>query len=66
MKRWMLVIGVILGLSAVPALAQEAEDAGEAPAPIWTGSLGLAYLATTGNSETSTFGLDFTTERRPT
>ncbi len=66
MQRWMLVIGVILGLSAFPAMAQEAEDAGEAPEPIWTGSLGLAYLATTGNSETSTFGLNFTTERRPT
>jgi putative salt-induced outer membrane protein len=66
MKRWMLVVGVILGLSALPALAQETEDAGEAPQPIWTGSLGLAYLATSGNSETSTFGLNFTTERKPT
>jgi putative salt-induced outer membrane protein len=66
MKRWMLVIGLILGLSALPAMAQEAEGAGEAPEPIWTGSLGLAYLATTGNSETSTFGLNFTTERKPT
>jgi putative salt-induced outer membrane protein len=62
----MLVIGVVLGLSTFPAMAQEAEDAAEAPEPIWTGSLGLAYLATTGNSETSTFGLSFTTERRPT
>lgn len=69
MKQWLIVIGVILGLGAFPALAQEAADSAEtaeAPEPIWTGSLGLAYLATTGNSETSTFGLDFTTERRPT
>jgi putative salt-induced outer membrane protein len=61
----MLLIVFVLCLAAVPVLAQETDET-EQEAPIWTGSLGLAYLATSGNSETSTFGLNFTTERRPT
>lgn len=66
MKQWLVVVGLIVGLGAFPALAQEAADAAEAPESIWSGSLGLAYLGTTGNSETTSFGLDFTTERKPT
>ena len=65
MKRWLLVVCLILSLGALPVLAQETTEE-EAPEPIWKGSLGLAYLGTSGNSETSSFGLDFTTERRPT
>ena len=56
---------LLWGLVALPVLAQETTEE-EAPEPIWKGSLGLAYLGTSGNSETSSFGLDFTTERRPT
>jgi putative salt-induced outer membrane protein len=65
MKRWLLSVGLILSLGALPLLAQEAAEE-EAPEPIWKGSLGLAYLGTSGNSDTSSFGLDFSTERRPT
>jgi putative salt-induced outer membrane protein len=36
-----------------------------APEPPWSGSLGLSYLATTGNSESETFGADFEVSRRP-
>jgi putative salt-induced outer membrane protein YdiY len=43
-------------------LAQEEE---EAKKPAWTGNLGLAYLSTSGNSDTETFGLDFKLEREP-
>ncbi len=49
-------------LAAVPAMADE--DAAP-PEPLWKGSLGLAYLATSGNSDTQTFGLDFNMTRRP-
>ena len=46
-----------------PAVAQE--DGGEAE-PLWTGNLGLAYVATSGNTDTQTMGLDLGLERRPT
>lgn len=65
MKRLAFVVCLVLGLGALPVLGQEAAEE-EQPEPLWKGSLGLAYLGTSGNSETSTFGLDFTTERRPT
>jgi putative salt-induced outer membrane protein len=43
--------------------AQEEEAAAE---PLWTSHVGLSYLATTGNTETETLGLDFEITRRPT
>lgn len=64
-----------LGLlsAPLPASGQEAaasaEDvAGEEEAeaePAWSGQVGLSYLATSGNSDTETLGLDFETVRRP-
>lgn len=65
MNRWILCLSLILVVGATSVVAQESE-AEAAPEPIWTGSLGLAYVGTSGNSETSTFGLDFTAARRPT
>jgi putative salt-induced outer membrane protein len=59
---WVLVAAA--SLAAAPALAQD-ETADEAPEPNWTSSVGLSYVATTGNSETSSFGLDFASERKP-
>lgn len=56
----LLLLPVIL--AAAPALADEAESP---PEPLWKGSLGLAYLATSGNTDTQTFGLDFNMTRRP-
>lgn len=44
----------------LPAMAGEGEE--QSP---WSGSLGLAYLATSGNTDTSSLGLDFKMERRP-
>ncbi len=61
-QRLLVCVGLILGLGAGWAAAQEDETAEE---PAWKGSLGLSYLATSGNSDTQTFGLDFKAERRP-
>jgi len=47
------------------ASAQETAPASEEAEPIWANHLGFSYLATTGNSETTTFGLDFMATRRP-
>jgi putative salt-induced outer membrane protein len=57
-----LFFGIIMILASAPLVAQEEEQ----KEPNWKSKIGLSYLATTGNSETSTLGLDFTFERRPT
>ncbi len=36
------------------------------PAPLWTGSLGLSYVATSGNSDNQTLGLAAAFARQPT
>jgi putative salt-induced outer membrane protein len=48
-----------------PVLAQETEEEAP-PEPLWEGSAGLSYVATSGNTDTQSFGLDFTAKRRPT
>jgi putative salt-induced outer membrane protein len=63
MRRRFWSIALIAMLFALPALAQEADEAEETEESPWKGSLGLAYLATSGNTDTSTFGLDFTLNR---
>lgn len=42
------------------------EDEAPPPVPLWTAKVGLSYVATTGNSETTTFGSDVDVARRPT
>jgi putative salt-induced outer membrane protein len=61
MKR--VLVGLIL-LASVSAYAQEEAPAEAQPEP-WKGALGLSYVDTSGNSETSAFGLDFKVERLP-
>jgi putative salt-induced outer membrane protein YdiY len=56
-------LGASIVLVTAPVLAQEEEEAKE---PNWKNNVGLSYLSTSGNSETTTMGLDFTFERRPT
>jgi len=52
--------------AAPPAAgAPAAEDAPPEPEPAWSGSLGVSYLATGGNTDTETFGLDLEAKRRP-
>jgi len=49
-----------------PAADPSTEDPeAAAPEPPWSGSLGLSFLATGGNSESETFGADFEATRRP-
>jgi putative salt-induced outer membrane protein YdiY len=55
---------LVVALAVTPVLAQE--EAEEAPEPNWTNSLGLSYVGTSGNTDTTSFGLDFKSERRPT
>ncbi len=52
------VCGAVVVLVCAMGLAQEVE-------PDWTGELGLAFLATSGNSDTQTLGLDLKFERKP-
>jgi putative salt-induced outer membrane protein len=66
MRASWLVIGLSIAVLAFPALAQD--DAGEEPAPepLWEASAGLSYVATTGNTDTMSLGLDLLARRRPT
>jgi putative salt-induced outer membrane protein len=59
--RSILCAAFALCLGAASALAQEEEQ----KEPAWKGSLGLSYVATGGNTDTQTLGLDFKLERRP-
>lgn len=57
----MRTIGVIAAVALLvcsTSWAQEVE-------PDWTGELGLSFLATSGNSDTQTLGLDLSFERKP-
>jgi putative salt-induced outer membrane protein len=49
-------------LAAVPVLADEEDEEKE---PSWTGETGLSFVATSGNSDTQTLGLDLKFERKP-
>ncbi len=65
MKRYLLVFGVMCVLGAAPVFAQEAEGEEAEKEPSWKGSLGLSWVATSGNTDTSSFGVDFGLERKP-
>ncbi len=65
MKRLILIFGMICVLGAAPVFAQEAEAEEEEKEPKWVGSLGLAWVATSGNTDTSSIGLDFGLESKP-
>ncbi len=65
MKKSMLVLLFATVCFSLPAIAQEAAEEAP-PEPLWTGSAGLSYVATSGNTDTQSFGLDFTATRRPT
>ena len=65
MKRVFLCIALALVLGAAPVLADEGETEEEQPEPTWKSNIGLSYVATSGNSDTNTMGLDLLVERRP-
>ncbi|MCB1009540.1 MAG: DUF481 domain-containing protein [Acidobacteria bacterium] len=60
-----------LALLALPAAARAQEpcpcpaEEEKPPEPAWKSKLGLAYLATSGNSDTETVGLDLLVTRKP-
>ena len=56
---------LVISLMAVPALAHD-EAAEEAPEPIGATEIGFSYVGTSGNTDTSSFGLDLKSARRPT
>jgi putative salt-induced outer membrane protein len=63
MRRLFLIFGLVFVVGTVPVLAQEAEE--EEPEPAWVGSLGLSWVATSGNTDTSSIGADFALDRKP-
>ncbi|MCP4898849.1 MAG: DUF481 domain-containing protein [bacterium] len=63
MKHRLWIWTAIMVTLSLPLAAQESTDAPEKPP--WTGSLGLSYLATSGNTDTSSFGFDFDIKRDP-
>jgi len=65
MTRSLIALTTALVLLIAGAAFGQEEPAEPAP-PNWTGNLGLAYMATSGNTDTSSFGLDFKMERVPT
>ncbi len=65
MNRKILLFGLVCALGAAPLFAQEAEAEEEEKEPKWKGSLGLAWVATSGNTDTSSIGLDFGLESKP-
>ncbi|MCK5379734.1 MAG: DUF481 domain-containing protein [Acidobacteria bacterium] len=65
MKKIAVICLIFTALVSMPAFAEEAPEA-EAPDPLWTGNAALSYVSTTGNTDTSSFGLDFSFVRRPT
>jgi putative salt-induced outer membrane protein len=68
MLRSVLVLALLVSAGAA---AQEAPELcpcppPEPPPPLWTGSLGLGYLGTSGNSDSETLGLTADFARQPT
>ena len=61
-----LIAGLLVALSVWPAMAQDDGAEEEAPEPNWTNELGLSYVGTSGNTDTSSFGLDYKGDRKPT
>ncbi len=61
-----LMIGLVAALAAWPVMAQEAGAEDKAPEPNWKNEVGLSYVGTTGNTDTSSFGLDYKGNRKPT
>ena len=61
-----LIVGFVAALAAWPAMAQEAGTEEAPPEPNWTNELGLSYVGTTGNTDTSSLGFDYKGNRKPT
>ena len=64
--RLIVLMGaLVLSTAAVPVFADDAPEEAP-PEPNWTNALGLSYVGTSGNTDTSSFGLDYKGDRKPT
>jgi hypothetical protein len=61
-SRARLVAAALFMLSS--AASAEAQPAPAPPPPLWDTQIGAAYVGTSGNTDTSTFGADFVVNRR--
>ncbi len=65
-KRICFMVGLVAALGAWPLMSQEAgAEEAAAPEPNWKNEIGLSYVGTSGNTDTSSFGLDYKGERKP-
>lgn len=64
-RRLAVMAFAIACLVTGPVVAHEVAEEEAPPEPTWKNALGLSYVGTSGNTDTSSFGLDFTSERRP-
>jgi len=65
-RMLILMMGaLLLSFSSLPAIAEEGEEEAP-PEPNWTNELGLSYVGTSGNTDTSSLGLDYKGNRKPT
>lgn len=66
--RTLFALAAFVGAFVAPAVAQNDCPCPPPPPPppLWTGSVGFSYLATSGNSDSSTLGLTAGFARRPT
>ena len=61
----LLLLGTpLIAQETAEAATDEVEEAAE-PEPWWSGSAGLSFLATGGNTDTQTLGVELSAERRP-
>jgi putative salt-induced outer membrane protein YdiY len=70
------VVALLVAAGATPALAQDPQPApvpqcpagcvpAPPPSPVWTGSAGVGFSVTSGNSDTSNFNISFDAKRDP-
>jgi putative salt-induced outer membrane protein len=64
-KSLIVVALVVASAMVVPAFAQEAAEE-QKPEPDWKNEIGLSYVGTTGNTDTSSLGFDYAGSRKPT
>jgi putative salt-induced outer membrane protein len=59
-----LVSMLVFCLAALPGYAQPPAPPPPPPPPLWDAQIGASFVGTSGNSETSTVGADFSANRR--
>lgn len=65
MKKIAIICLLATTMFSLNVFAEDSPEP-EAPEPLWTGDAALSYVSTSGNTDTSSFGLDFSFVRRPT